>query len=105
VSCSQVQIGSGNKHGFLLRGLVRCVACGSAMTSSTSAPRGKPHRYNCCTSPRRRGTGECPVRAVSAAELERFVVDRIGRTRFVASTGKRTVSMFEMTKLVNDHLS
>jgi len=68
---------SGNKHGFLLRGLVRCVACGSAMTSSTSAPRGKPYRYYCCTSPRRRGTGECPVRAVSAAELECFVVDRI----------------------------
>jgi len=66
---------SGNKHGFLLRGLVRCVACGSAMTSSTSAPRGKPYRYYCCTSPRRRGSGECPVRAVSAAELERFVVD------------------------------
>jgi site-specific DNA recombinase len=68
---------SGNKHGFLLRGLVRCVACGSAMTSSTCAPRGKPYRYYCCTSPRRRGTGECPVRAVSAAELEQFVVDRI----------------------------
>ncbi len=68
---------SGNKHGFLLRGLVRCVTCGSAMTSSTSAPRGKPYRYYCCTSSRRRGTGECPVRAVSAAELERFVVDRI----------------------------
>jgi len=68
---------TGNKHGFLLRGLVRCVACGSAMTSSTSAPRGKAYRYYCCTSPRRRGTGECPVRAVSAAELERFVVDRI----------------------------
>jgi len=68
---------SGNKHGFLLRGLVRCVACGSAMTSSTSAPRGKPYRYYCCTSPRRRGNGECPVRAVSATELERFVVDRI----------------------------
>jgi site-specific DNA recombinase len=68
---------SGNKYGFLLRGLVRCTACGSAMTSATSTPRGKPYRYYCCTAPRRRGTGECPVRAVSAAELERFVVDRI----------------------------
>jgi len=47
------------------------------MTSSTSAPRGKAYRYYCCTSPRRRGNAECPVRAVSAVELERFVVDRI----------------------------
>ena len=68
---------SGNQHGFLLRGLVRCATCGSAMTSATSAPRGKPYRYYCCTSPRRRGAGECPVRSVPAAELERFVVDRI----------------------------
>jgi site-specific DNA recombinase len=68
---------AGNKHGFLLRGLVRCVACGSAMTSSTSSPRGKPYRYYTCTAVRRRGTAECPVRAVSAPELERFVIDRI----------------------------
>ena len=68
---------AGNKYGFLLRGLVRCVGCGSAMTSSTSAPRGKSYRYYSCTAPRRRGVAECPVRAVSAAELERFVVDRI----------------------------
>jgi site-specific DNA recombinase len=47
------------------------------MTSSTSSPRGKPYRYYTCTAVRRRGTAECPVRAVSAPELERFVVDRI----------------------------
>ena len=47
------------------------------MTSTTSAPRGKPYRYYSCTQVRRRGRGECPIRAVSAAELERFVVDRI----------------------------
>ena len=68
---------SGNKHGFVLRGLVRCTACGSAMTSVVSAPRGKPYRYYSCTGPRRQGTSVCPVRNVSASELERFVVERI----------------------------
>ena len=68
---------SGNKHGFLLRGLVRCTACGSVMTSSTTSPRGKPYRYYSCTQARRRGTRECPVRTVSAPQLEAFVVDRI----------------------------
>jgi hypothetical protein len=68
---------TGNRHGFLLRGLVRCTACGSAMTSVVSAPRGKPYRYYSCTQPRRQGTSVCPVRNVSAAELERFVVERI----------------------------
>ncbi len=68
---------AGNKHGFLLRGLVRCVACGSAMTSATSSPRGKSYRYYSCTAVRRRGNAECPVRAVAAADLEAFIVDRI----------------------------
>ena len=68
---------AGNKHGFLLRGLVHCNACGSAMTSTFSSPRGKPYRYYSCTAPRRRGIGECPVRNVSALELEAFVVARI----------------------------
>ncbi len=68
---------AGNKHGFLLRGLVRCVTCGSAMTSATSSPRGKHYRYYSCTAVRRRGNAECPVRAVAAAELEAFIVERI----------------------------
>jgi site-specific DNA recombinase len=68
---------TGNKHGFLLRGLVRCTACASVMTSTTTAPRGKSYRYYSCTQVARRGTSACPVRSVSAPELEAFVVDRI----------------------------
>jgi hypothetical protein len=47
------------------------------MTSATSSPRGKSYRYYSCTAVRRRGNGECLVRAVAAAELEAFIVDRI----------------------------
>ena len=98
-----------NKYGFLLRGLVRCVACGSAMTSSTSSPRGKSYRYYCCTVVRRRGTTECPVRAVSAPEMEQFVVARIrdiGRDpallqetlRAVAEERQRDAAQFEQER-------
>lgn len=66
-----------NVHGFLLRGLVRCVACGSVMTSTATSPRGKAYRYYACTEVTRRGTSACPVRSVPAAQLERFVVERI----------------------------
>src|SRR5258708_22177003 len=100
---------AGNKHGFLRRGLVRCVACGSAMTSSTSSPRGKPYRYYTCTAVQRRGTAECPVRAVSASELEGFIVDRIrdiGRDpamlqetlRAVAQEGEREQRQLEQER-------
>ena len=68
---------TGNKHGFLLRGLVHCTACKSVMTSIVSAPRGKAYRYYSCTQVSRRGTSACPVRHVSAGELERFVVERV----------------------------
>jgi hypothetical protein len=47
------------------------------MTSSTSAPRGKPYRYYLCTAVNRRGTSACSVRMVSAPKLEAFVVERI----------------------------
>src|SRR5262249_12088762 len=58
-------------------GLVHCAKCHSVMTSSFTAPRGKRYRYYSCTAPKRRGTGECPIRNVSADKLEAFVVARI----------------------------
>ncbi|MDX2087845.1 MAG: recombinase family protein [Kofleriaceae bacterium] len=66
-----------NLHRFLLRGLVRCVACGTAMVSSTGRSRGKDYRYYRCLSVRQRGTSACTVRCVSAGAIEAFVVDRI----------------------------
>jgi site-specific DNA recombinase len=66
-----------NAHGFLLRGLIRCRACGSVMTSSCTTHRGTVYRYYTCTAVARRGRGKCPVRAVPAQAIERFVVERI----------------------------
>jgi site-specific DNA recombinase len=66
-----------NLHGFLLRGLVRCVACESTMITATGQSRGKDYRYYTCLAVKQRGTTACPVRNVSAEALEDFVIDRI----------------------------
>ncbi|MDX2023229.1 MAG: recombinase family protein [Deltaproteobacteria bacterium] len=66
-----------NLHGFMLRGLVRCVTCKSAMISSTGRSKGKDYRYYTCLSVRQKGTGACSVRSVPAQALEDFVVERI----------------------------
>jgi site-specific DNA recombinase len=69
---------SRNKHGFLLRGLLRCANCHSAMVSwATSSRRKKSYRYYTCSRVNRHGTGECPVRSVSADKIEAFVVERV----------------------------
>ena len=84
-----------NKHGYLLRGLVRCKACKSTMVSSTTSPRGTPYRYYSCSKVAKRGKKACPTRAVAALEIEAFVVRRImdlGRDPAVAADVVKAVA-------------
>ncbi|MBX3356510.1 MAG: recombinase family protein [Phycisphaeraceae bacterium] len=74
--------GSGNKHGALLKGLVRCKACGCAMIHHYASDRSKAgiekhYRYYVCTNAQKRGWSECPAPSLPAQELERFVVDQL----------------------------
>jgi len=74
--------GSGNKHCALLKGLVRCKACGCAMIHHYASDRQKNgaekrYRYYVCTHAQKRGWSECPAPSLPAQELERFVVDQI----------------------------
>jgi len=71
-----------NRHGALLKGLVRCKACGCAMAPSHTVRRHasngtKVYRYYCCTNAQKRGWHVCPSPSVPAPELERFVVEQI----------------------------
>ena len=68
---------SQNKHGALLKGLVRCAVCGSAMTPSHSRGRSSSYRYYRCTSVNNMDRTGCMVRAVSAEVLEGHVVGRL----------------------------
>lgn len=88
-----------NLHGFLLRGLVRCVTCQSAMISSTGRSRGKDYRYYTCLSVRQRGSSACSVRNVSAEALETFVVGCIRDVAKSPSLVTETIAAVAAQKL------
>jgi len=69
-----------NKHGALLRGLLRCKRCGCAMTHTfTSSRKGRSHRYYRCVRAIKRGSAACPSATLPAGEIERVVVDEVRR--------------------------
>jgi len=70
--------GARNKYGALLRGLLRCKCCDSAMTHTFSGNgRGRFYRYYRCTSAIKKGHDTCPAATLPAAEIERVVVDEV----------------------------
>ena len=66
-----------NKHGALLKGLVRCKACGSGMSHHFATSGNKRYRYYVCVNAQKRGWDQCPAPSLPAGELEEFVVDQI----------------------------
>jgi site-specific DNA recombinase len=65
------------QFGALLRGLLRCVPCGCAMTPAGSTHGTKRYRYYTCTSAQKKGWHTCPSKSIPAGEIERFVVDKV----------------------------
>src|SRR5262249_6831221 len=63
----------------LLRGILRCAACDSAMTHAFTERRGKAFRYYRCTTSIKQGTAACPTGSVPALKIESFVVEQIRR--------------------------
>ncbi|MDD3181317.1 MAG: recombinase zinc beta ribbon domain-containing protein [Alphaproteobacteria bacterium] len=63
----------------LLRGLVWCKCCGSAMTPSSTSirARGASYRYYVCVKSLRNGREACPIRSLPAHELESAVLYQI----------------------------
>jgi len=68
-----------NKYGALLRGLLRCKPCSSAMVHALTANGNKRYRYYVCGSAQKRGWSTCPAPSVPAAEIERLVIEQIRR--------------------------
>lgn len=68
-----------NKYGALLKGLLRCAACDSAMVHCPVAKKGsnKLLRYYVCIQAQKRGTRACPTGWVNANKLERAVVEQL----------------------------
>jgi len=66
-----------NKYGAVLKGLVRCKACGCGMSHHFATDRGKRYRYYVCVKAQKRGWANCPAPSLPAGELEEFVVNQI----------------------------
>jgi len=96
-----------NKHGALLRGLLRCGPCGCAMSHTYTAKGSRRYRYYVCGTAQQRGWSECPSPSVPAGEIERFVVEQIkciGRdANVVAETVRQVREQTEATIEQLDH--
>lgn len=66
-----------NKHGALLKGLVRCTNCQTAMFHTFTQKGNKQYRYYVCSTAQKQGYATCPSKSVPAVEFEKFVVERI----------------------------
>jgi DNA invertase Pin-like site-specific DNA recombinase len=61
----------------MLRGVIRCASCDSAMGPTYTRKNGRMYRYYHCLKATKRGRGTCPVRTVAAGEIEQAVVAQL----------------------------
>ncbi len=61
----------------LLKGLLRCAACGGAMTPTHTRRHGRLYRYYVCSKRTKGGISDCPVRSIAASEIEGLVTDQV----------------------------
>ena len=66
-----------NKYGALLKGLLYCAPCGTAMVHTYTAKNGKRYRYYVCLNAQQRSWTNCPTKSLNAHEIETAVVEHI----------------------------
>lgn len=66
-----------NRYGALLRGLLYCSACGTAMIHTCSKRDTKTYRYYVCLTAQQRGWHQCPSKSLNAHDIETAVVEHI----------------------------
>ena len=66
-----------NKYGSLLRGLLYCVPCNTAMIHSYTIRHSKRYRYYVCHHAQQRGWKNCETKSVSAPAIETAVLESI----------------------------
>jgi site-specific DNA recombinase len=71
--CSEIR----NKHGALLRGILRCASCNCGMTHTYTSKGQRRYRYYICNNAQQNGRASCPAPSVPAGEIEQFVVEEI----------------------------
>jgi site-specific DNA recombinase len=68
-----------NRHGALLRGILRCAACNAPMTFAPTKKGGRVYRYYRCSAAMKRGRSVCATGSLKADKIEALVVDQIRR--------------------------
>ena len=66
------------KSDALLRGLLKCGTCGCGMIHTYTKKGRTRYRYYVCQKATKQGAKSCETRSIPAAEIEKFVVERIG---------------------------
>ena len=61
----------------LLKGIIRCGHCGSAMGPTFTRKNGKTYRYYLCVHASKTSYAECPVKTVAAGVIEEAVVEQL----------------------------
>jgi site-specific DNA recombinase len=87
--------GSKNKYGALLRGILSCGSCGSAMIHTYTMRLTKRYRYYVCYKAQQRGWAHCETKSVSAQGIESAVLESIRR---LGSDPVLAQSVFEQAK-------
>ncbi len=66
-----------NRYGALLKGILRCAPCDSAMVHTFIKRNGRQYRYYVCGKAQRTGWANCPTKSIPAEEIERCIYERI----------------------------
>jgi site-specific DNA recombinase len=68
---------TGPRRDVLLRGLLRCKACGCSMIHVLAGSGSKRYRYYVCSKANRTSRAACPAKSLPAAQIERAVIDEL----------------------------
>jgi site-specific DNA recombinase len=76
-NCRNRAAQSRRKTTALLKGILRCGHCGTAMGATYTNRRGKRYQYYLCNHAEKNGYDTCPVKSVAAGQIEAAVVDQL----------------------------
>jgi site-specific DNA recombinase len=88
-----------NKYGALLRGLLHCDACGTAMVHTYTTKGSRRYSYYVCLKAQQQGWDSCPSKSIPAQRVEESIVDRIRSlgqdSRIAAETARKVQEQVE----------
>ena len=68
-----------NRHGALLKGILRCGSCDAPMLFSPTRKAGRLYSYYRCAHAMKSGAAACPTKSVKADVIEAFVIGEVKR--------------------------